>query len=254
VKLKPYEEGKPRCDLSIAGWNYQALKAGFAAGSTAEGLEGAIEKSIEGIKKTHRTSEGGFTYSIGQEGKGTETLTSVGVLCLQLFGEKNASETKTGLKVLEAWSTGDVAPLEMNWKKSGNTGFALYRWYYKTQAIFQGHNGKGGAWRKWNISMKKELLKRQERDGHWSTPAQLYENEKMRKLGGHGEHYTIPGATNKAPFTTKIDLYVYSTALCTLMLEVYYRYLPSFKVVHGKGAASESNSSEKDDDDLNLDL
>ncbi len=30
----------------------------------------------------------------------------------------------------------------------------------------------------------------------------------------------------KSPF----DLYVYSTSLCCLMLEVYYRYLPTFKV------------------------
>jgi hypothetical protein len=65
-----------------------------------------------------------------------------------------------------------------------------------TQAKFQ----KGGAdWDAWNRMFANELVQNQQRDGHWEG----------------GEH----GGT------------VYTTTLCCLMLEVYYRYLPTYKKV-----------------------
>ena len=54
-------------------------------------------------------------------------------------------------------------------------------------------------WRKWNGQMQKTVLGLQQRDGSW--------NEKLSKYGPRGGR-------------------VYATALATLTLQVYYRYLP----------------------------
>ena len=75
----------------------------------------------------------------------------------------------------------------------------LYYWYYATLALFQ---TGGPAWDAWNQALQERLLGAQETvgaaAGSWS-PRTVW--------GGYGGR-------------------VYSTALATLCLEVYYRYLP----------------------------
>ena len=77
----------------------------------------------------------------------------------------------------------------------------FYYWYYGTVAIFQ---RQGGDWDRWNAAMQRELIERQRHDGRligsWD-PDNLWGN-----YGGR----------------------VYSTAMGTLCLEVYYRYLPLY--------------------------
>jgi hypothetical protein len=76
----------------------------------------------------------------------------------------------------------------------------LYYWYYGTLAMYQ---VGGSDWELWNTEMKKALLSTQVRSGFqagsWS-PDCLW--------GGYGGR-------------------VYSTALATLNLQVYYRYMPN---------------------------
>ncbi|MGI9244679.1 MAG: prenyltransferase/squalene oxidase repeat-containing protein [Verrucomicrobiales bacterium] len=75
----------------------------------------------------------------------------------------------------------------------------LYALYYHSQACFQ----KGGkTWAKYNGSQQKLVIDSQEKDGSWPVAA------------GH------VGAV-------QADAKIYHTCLCTLMLEVYYRYLPA---------------------------
>jgi len=241
-----------RSDLSFAGWSFQALKAAFAAGSTAEGLEDAIDKIVNtGLKKTHYNSEKQM-FSYGAGGGGRPTMTAVGVLCLQLFGEGKSDEAEGGLESLQSpdlfwfnWAGGpDEKPTH---------GWALYQWYYQTQAIFQGNNGTGGTWKAWNKMFSSELIKRQKKDGRWETPS--FEHNPGK--GGHGEG-SFKG----------LDQPVYATSLCCLMLEVYYRYLPTFKVSKMKVAAERkaaggggggaggagTGGSDDEDDDLGLSL
>ncbi len=77
--------------------------------------------------------------------------------------------------------------------------YNLYYWYYGTLAMYQ--NG-GDAWYQWNSQARDEITRRQVVSGHsagsWAPDDSLYGS-----LGGR----------------------IYCTALATLSLEVYYRYL-----------------------------
>lgn len=243
-KPAPACGNRPRPDLSVAGWNYQALKAAFAAGCTSPGLEEAIDRSISpGLKRTgfNRKSKK-FAYSIGKDGKagsGSLCMQAAGTLCLQLLGEGKSSQVKAGLASLETpgafWCAWDGGPPQSKNKKV--PGWALYQWYYQTQAFFQGYSGRGSTWRKWNKMFTKELTKRQKRDGSWVSPSFEFPSGKK----GHSEGTHFKG----------IDQPVWSTALCCLMMEVYYRYLPTFKVAHARNS---SGAKKDESDDLGLKL
>lgn len=81
----------------------------------------------------------------------------------------------------------------------------LYFWYYGTLAMFR---AGGGAWASWNEAMKKTLLPAQESDGSW-RPIDIYARYARDNDGDRS----------------------YTTAMCVLSLEIYYRYfLPLLKV------------------------
>ena len=217
--------GAGRSDLSVSGWNYQALKAAFAAGCSAPGLEAAIEKSINiGLKQTfYVKAQGCFCYSAlgGQQQNPEGTMTSVGTLCLQLFGAGEAPEAKAGLKYLE-----QPNQFSFSWRNPVHPNWSVYQWYYETQCFFQGYKGTGPKWKEWNKMFSRELIRRQKEDGRWETPE--YEN------GKKGGEANLSG----------LDQPVFATSLCCLMLEVYYRYLPTFKVAHVRPAAAAGASDE----------
>jgi hypothetical protein len=75
----------------------------------------------------------------------------------------------------------------------------LYYWYYGTVALFQ---VQGPVWHRWNEAMQSQLLRLQRTDGH---------------LAGSWNADTVWGSYGGR---------IYSTAMATLCLEVYYRYLP----------------------------
>ena len=124
-----------REDLSLAGWNYQALKAAYGAGCEEPGLQDAIYKSIDWLKKRAASSgEGkGFPYKI-QDGipsaAGKPSMRAVGVLCLQLFGEGKAPEVADEIKTIA-----EVDFFKLSW--AGAQSYTLCSWYYATQAMFQ---------------------------------------------------------------------------------------------------------------------
>ena len=75
----------------------------------------------------------------------------------------------------------------------------LYYWYYATLALYQ---LDGDAWARWNDSLKPVLIGSQRTRG---AAAGSWDPDTV--WGGYGGR-------------------VYTTALATLSLEVYYRYLP----------------------------
>lgn len=76
-------------------------------------------------------------------------------------------------------------------------GAPTYYWYYATLALFQ---QQGEPWERWNTALAPELLKNQRADG--PATGSWDPQDQWSKLGGR----------------------VYQTAVCTLSLEVYYRY------------------------------
>jgi hypothetical protein len=83
---------------------------------------------------------------------------------------------------------------------SWRNGAPTYYWYYATLALFQ---QQGEAWQEWNQALAKELLDNQQRQG--AAAGSWDPQDRWSRMGGR----------------------IYQTAVCTLSLEVYYRYKPA---------------------------
>ena len=179
-------------DVSITGWQIQALKACSHTNLKFKGMTACVGKGLAYLNKCQHDS-GGYGYNGSQPPEcGYFTLTGVGMLCNQMWDKGNRSEVRKGAKyVLE------------NTRFDYNSEFCdLYGHYYESQAMMQ----RGGAdWKQYNELFRDPLLDNQDADGSWKTP-------------GGGKK---PRAVAASWQTDK----TYRTCLCTLMLEVYYRFL-----------------------------
>ena len=181
-------------DLSVAGWQIQALKACSHASIKYSGMTSCISKGLAYVNKCQDDS-GGYGYNGTQLPQADYfTLTGVGMLCNQMWDKGNRAEVRKGAKyVLE------------NTRFDYNTEFCdLYGHYYESQAMMQ---RGGGEWKQYNELFRDQLLGNQDADGSWKTP------------GG--------GKTPRAVAAIWQSDKIYRTGLCTLMLEVYYRFLNS---------------------------
>ena len=172
----------PKGDMSVTGWQYQALKAARQTRLNFPMLEKQIQKT-ERFLLNMRGPRGGFGY---QDPADKAALTGVGVLGLQMFNPQDHR-----LAIIEGLQLILDAYGRKKW-----AGADVYAWYYNTQATF---NFGGAAWERWNAVFQRELLQNQQLDGHW-------------------RHVSAGKA--------KFDSDLFCTVLCTLMLEVYYRYQP----------------------------
>ena len=175
-------------DLSVTGWNIQALKAAALTGISIDGLDASMDKAAAYTKRC-QDKTGKFAYKEGSGGK--PSLTGTGVLCLQIWKNANSKEAQLGLDWI-------IANQKKEWK-----AIDVYEWYYHAQACFQATGVSGGSkyWRAWNKEFQQIVCGAQATDGHWP----------------HGKHFH--GDTD-----------IYRTTMTILMLEVYYRYMPSTKV------------------------
>ncbi|MEI6892742.1 MAG: prenyltransferase/squalene oxidase repeat-containing protein [Pontiella sp.] len=189
-------------DLSVGGWQVQALRAALTAEVKRAGILQALKQSVSFVQGMH-AGEGMFYYRLGNKSPNGDLdyMTGVAVLCMQLAGSNQVAEVKMGLNYLKNvectdWNEG--------WEKTEkNKSFNIaYEWYYNTQAIFQ----KGGSkWASWNNKFAPMLIEAQDASGAWKPPSESEE-------------------------TLSKDI-IYTTSFCTLSLQVYYRILPSFKKV-----------------------
>ncbi len=187
-------------DLSVGGWQVQALRAAQAAGVQAAGIAEALQRSVPFVQGMH-AGGGKFYYRLGNKTPNGDLdyMTGVAVLCMQLAGHDDAEEVKAGLDYLR---DAECTDWDEGWEKTGrNKSFNIaYEWYYNTQAIFQ----KGGAkWSSWNNKFAPMLIEAQDASGAWKPLAE-------------------------ADLALSKDI-IYTTEFCCLSLQVYYRILPSFK-------------------------
>ena len=113
-------------------------------------------------------------------------LTGGGVLCFQIWDEGDSREVRKGIKFMDE-------NVKFDWVK-GEDHANLYYHYYNVQAYC---NEGGKSWDAYNAMFRDSLLKAQTPDGAWV--------QRMTH-GARNEHM--------------------ATCLATLMLEVYYRFLP----------------------------
>lgn len=181
-------------DLSLTGWQFQALKAAKHTNLKIGGLPQAINKA-EDYLLSKQTADGGFGNTDRQAHYNQWNLTGAALLGLQTLGSGNTGAVNKGIR----WLMEQTEKEPLSWTEDAY----LYTWYYNTQAMFQ----KGGdAWKLWNSQFRSELLDNQ-------LPAGNYKEE----ASGHTRAASSSAAGG--------DAEVYRTCLCTLMLEVYYRYL-----------------------------
>jgi hypothetical protein len=116
----------------------------------------------------------------------TPAMTAEALFCRQMFGVRPG----------EAASQESVAYLRQNLPRLG--AYDEYYWYYGTLAMFQ-HDGQ--PWEEWNGSLRDMLIRQQRTQG--ANAGSWDPNGKWAGIGGR----------------------LYSTAVSTMCLEVYYRFL-----------------------------
>ena len=184
-------------DLSVAAWQIQALKACSHAELDIKGLRSAMLKSASYVDSM-RCRDGGFAYARANEephAAGYRTMTGGGVLCLQMLDKGSLSSARAGAKYIEENGKFDYDTIYCD----------LYATYYEAQAMI---NRGGAQWKVYNERFRDELLQNQNEDGSWKAPN-----------NGDGNGVRAVGAE----FMSNTH---YRTCLCTLTLEVYYRFLP----------------------------
>ncbi|MFN0078133.1 MAG: prenyltransferase/squalene oxidase repeat-containing protein [Prosthecobacter sp.] len=175
-------------DLSVVGWQFQALKAAKNTGLKIDGLHSAIGKMTDYLEST-QTKDGGFGGANRDAHYNQWSLSGVGILGLQTMAKGKTTPIKKGIKFLTEFLTAE--PLD--WNKNCN----LYCWYYYTQTFFQ---AGGEDWKFYNQQFLPQILGAQQPDGAFK----------------HGRpNWPAGDAADE----------IYRQCLCTLQLEVYYRYL-----------------------------
>ena len=222
-----------RDDLSFAGWAIQALKAGKMAGLHPEGLQTAINKAVNCLKKRSYSKSGGFTYTPTSNNNGGSTgLAGVGTLAMQLLGRGSEPEAQNALEVMRDWKP-SYDPDGLSAKKPGSN--PQYYCYYATQCKYQA-GMKAGAmkndevtWQQWNAAMKKLY------------PSSIIDIDE--KVADHaGKEHRQGYYENKDAHTSRPYM---DTCLTALQLMVYYRYLPTTSVKAGADEEGENVAGTK---------
>ncbi len=179
-------------DTSVVGWQLMALKSGKMAGLDVS--DAAFEGSQKWLKSVSK-SKGPGQFSYNPLTPATPSMTSVGLLCTQYLG---TTREDPAIQAGMAYLMGHLPQPEQR-----NT----YYWYYATQVM---HNLPGPEWDTWNRQMRRVLIDSQIKDG---CAAGSWDPE-LPKPDAWGD----PGGR------------IMVTSLCCLTLEVYYRYLPLYKL------------------------
>ncbi|KAB2641960.1 MAG: terpene cyclase/mutase family protein [Verrucomicrobia bacterium] len=187
-----YAVSEGHTDMSVVGWQIQALKAGDHTKLKFQGRGGCLSRAWKYITSC-QSSNGGYGYS-GPNSSVADysTLTGVGALCQQMWDKGNGAEVRHAIKYIR-----ENTKFDYNGVCSD-----LYGHYYESQAMMQ---SGGEDWKFYNEIFRDQVLKNQDTDGSWKPPG-----------GGGRIRAAVPTYQNDK---------VYRTCLCTLMLEVYYRFL-----------------------------
>ena len=197
----PKNEG----DMSVTGWQIMAIKSAICAELRVP--QEAVERSRIFLKNTYR-DYGGSSYLVGHKGTGM-AVSAIGMLCRQFLGGDYEAEIRAAADFLRQ------RELKGNKRIGPGTGKDhlvgdLYYTYYSVLAMFQ----MGGEyWNEWNQRFRDPLVKCQvhqmfDNRGRFIRGSWDPKNHQWGRRGGR----------------------VYATAMAILSLEVYYRFLPVYRM------------------------
>ena len=186
-----YQPGDPG-DTSVFGWQIMALKSAQLAGLPVNSL--VFENAQKWLHSVAKGEHLGL-YSYQPYREVTLAMTAVGMLCRQYLGiDPKDPAMLQGKQVL-------LQNLPDN-RLDRNT----YYWYYATLAM---HNFCDADWDAWNRRMRRSLIETQVKKG-CATGSWDPEKPTLDVWGQQGGR-------------------LMTTSFSTLILEVYYRYLPLFQ-------------------------
>ncbi len=206
-RYRPGELG----DTSQLGWQLMALMSAEHAGVPIPHQSYALaSRFLDSVAAG--TSRGLASYR--PQERPTSSMTAEALVCRYLLAARasaalpRASQPEPRFAL--AASTEREATAFLLQELPGTSQDNVYYWYYGTMAMYQ---AGGEAWERWNQALVTTLLARQRRAGHLAGSW-----DPDRVWGSHGGR-------------------VYSTAMCALCFEVYYRYLPLYRLAHTKRPA-----------------
>jgi hypothetical protein len=182
-----YAPGAPSGDTSILGWAVMALKSARTVGIP---IPPETQAGVLGwLKRVSKGRDGGLAcYNFEAAGTNpTPTMTAEAWACRQFLevGGPGPSSEEAAGYLLQ--------------NRSDRGEFNIYYLYYGTLSMYQ-HGGD--AWSTWNARVRDEVVRRQRAKGH---------------MAGSWD-------PDDSPYGPKGGR-IYGTALATLTLEVYYRFL-----------------------------
>lgn len=181
-------------DMSVTVMQIVALRAA----SNAEVLvpEATFQKAIKYVQ-----SCGGATGGYGYAGAGAGPQTSAaGALSMQLLGKGDDANVPRTMTYLQG--------IPVVWGPGGLQYFYYFH-YYAIQAHYQ-YGGK--EWNEWHPKVREMLLEHQNKDP---------------KKDDYGS-WDVPAGTAEAGYISA-DSKVYSTAIATLVLNIYKHFLPAYQ-------------------------
>jgi hypothetical protein len=186
----PFIQDKMPGDTSVVGWQMMAIKSAAMSG---------LDYDIDTVRRANFFLDtmmvpGGFGYHYSMDSKKQDPLgyrpamTACGVLCRMYSGWKKDEPS--------------IKAAASKFAEQGPSKSDIYYNYYATQVMKQ----YGGAeWESWNTRMRDQLVSSQVQTGH-----------------GQGSWFIEDG------HSTDSGGRLYSTCMSTMMLEVYYRYMPLY--------------------------
>lgn len=173
-------------DLSLANWHFQALNVAKATGLKIDGLHSCIKKALAYIEST-QTKEGGFGGAFRDAHYNQWSLSGGAAAGYLMLAEKRSPAVQRSVKFISDFLHSEPP----DWEKNCN----LYCWHGYCNALFL--NG-GVEWKTFASQVMPQILAAQQPDGSFK----------------HGRPSWPAGDAADA---------TYRQALCTLILETFYR-------------------------------
>ncbi|WP_237226624.1 hypothetical protein [Rubinisphaera sp. JC750] len=179
-------------DMSMFGWQMMALKSAEIAGvAIPSTAEDLMVKFL--VDRSLGENKGLASYHPEYGSEITAPMTAEAMFCKQMLGIRRDNPASQQAAAFLLDPENRPRPSDPN----------LYYWYYGTLAMYQ---YGGDEWTQWNVRLRELLIESQSKRG---PMAGSWDPE--GPWGGYGGR-------------------VYSTALATLSLEVYYRFLPLYRI------------------------